>query len=140
MQPVAAESPRTNTATPAPPRSSVPTWPTAETTLTNAQAALVDLETQRAADEHAIAVLSGQAPADLTIAPDPNWTPKRAVASPIDAAGDASAASPRTSRPPRGNRRGGQCRNWGRGRGLFPTGSVTLSSGTGYANTVDSRS
>jgi NodT family efflux transporter outer membrane factor (OMF) lipoprotein len=49
---------------------------TAETTLTNAQAALVDLETQRAADEHAIAVLTGQAPADLTIAPDPNWTPK----------------------------------------------------------------
>jgi len=48
----------------------------AETTLTNAQAALVDLESQRAADEHAIAVLTGQAPADLTIAPDPNWTPK----------------------------------------------------------------
>ncbi|HEX4181001.1 MAG TPA: efflux transporter outer membrane subunit [Caulobacteraceae bacterium] len=47
----------------------------AETTLTNAQAALVDLETQRAADEHAIAVLSGQAPADLTITPDPNWKP-----------------------------------------------------------------
>ena len=45
----------------------------AETTLTNAQAALVDLESQRAADEHAIAVLTGQAPADLTIAPDPNW-------------------------------------------------------------------
>jgi NodT family efflux transporter outer membrane factor (OMF) lipoprotein len=48
----------------------------AETTLTNAQAALVDLQNQRAADEHAIAVLTGQAPADLTIAPDPNWTPK----------------------------------------------------------------
>ena len=49
---------------------------TAETTLTNAQAALVDLETMRAADEHAIAVLTGQAPSDLTIAPDPNWSPK----------------------------------------------------------------
>jgi len=49
---------------------------TAETTLTNAQAALVDLETQRAADEHAIAVLTGQAPADLTITPDLNWSPK----------------------------------------------------------------
>jgi NodT family efflux transporter outer membrane factor (OMF) lipoprotein len=47
----------------------------AETTLYNAQAALVDLETQRAADEHAIAVLTGQAPADLTISPDPNWKP-----------------------------------------------------------------
>ena len=48
----------------------------AETTLTNAQAALVDLQNQRAADEHAIAVLTGQAPADLTIAPDPSWRPK----------------------------------------------------------------
>jgi NodT family efflux transporter outer membrane factor (OMF) lipoprotein len=48
----------------------------AQTTLTNAQAALVDLESQRAADEHAIAMLTGQAPADLTIAPDPSWAPK----------------------------------------------------------------
>jgi NodT family efflux transporter outer membrane factor (OMF) lipoprotein len=47
----------------------------AETTLYNAQAALVDLESQRAADEHAIAVLTGQAPADLTISPDPTWKP-----------------------------------------------------------------
>ena len=49
---------------------------TAETTLTNAQAALVDLESQRAADEHAIAVLTGHAPASLTIAPDATWAPK----------------------------------------------------------------
>jgi len=48
----------------------------AETTLTNAQASLVDLGTQRAQDEHAIAVLTGQAPSDLTIAPDPNWAPQ----------------------------------------------------------------
>ncbi|HEX4183439.1 MAG TPA: efflux transporter outer membrane subunit [Caulobacteraceae bacterium] len=47
----------------------------AETTLYNAQAALVDLETQRAADEHAIAMLTGQPPANLTIKPDPNWKP-----------------------------------------------------------------
>jgi NodT family efflux transporter outer membrane factor (OMF) lipoprotein len=48
---------------------------TAETTLTNAQAAMIDLQNQRAADEHAIAVLTGQAPASLTIAAAPNWTP-----------------------------------------------------------------
>jgi NodT family efflux transporter outer membrane factor (OMF) lipoprotein len=48
----------------------------AETTFTNAQAQLIDLENQRAADEHAIAVLTGQPPASLTIAPDPNWAPK----------------------------------------------------------------
>ena len=47
----------------------------AETTLTNAQAALVDLESQRAADEHAIAMLTGRPPADLTIKPDPAWKP-----------------------------------------------------------------
>ncbi|HLK26153.1 MAG TPA: efflux transporter outer membrane subunit [Caulobacteraceae bacterium] len=47
----------------------------AETTLYNAQASLVDLDSQRAASEHAIAVLIGEPPADLTIAPDPNWTP-----------------------------------------------------------------
>jgi NodT family efflux transporter outer membrane factor (OMF) lipoprotein len=48
----------------------------AETTLSNAQASLVDLQNQRAADEHAIAMLTGQPPADLTIQPDPNWAPK----------------------------------------------------------------
>jgi NodT family efflux transporter outer membrane factor (OMF) lipoprotein len=47
----------------------------AETTLYNAQANLVDLDTQRTASEHAIAVLAGEPPADLSIAPDPNWTP-----------------------------------------------------------------
>jgi NodT family efflux transporter outer membrane factor (OMF) lipoprotein len=47
----------------------------AETTLYNAQASLIDLQSQRAADEHAIAMLTGQPPADLTIAPDPNWKP-----------------------------------------------------------------
>jgi NodT family efflux transporter outer membrane factor (OMF) lipoprotein len=48
----------------------------AEATLANAQASLVDLDTQRAASEHAIAVLIGKPPADLTIAPDPDWKPQ----------------------------------------------------------------
>jgi NodT family efflux transporter outer membrane factor (OMF) lipoprotein len=47
----------------------------AETTLYNAQASLVDLDAQRTASEHAIAVLTGVPPADLTIAPDPSWAP-----------------------------------------------------------------
>ncbi len=47
----------------------------AETTFDNARASLVDLDSQRAASEHAIAVLTGVPPADLTIAPDPNWAP-----------------------------------------------------------------
>jgi NodT family efflux transporter outer membrane factor (OMF) lipoprotein len=47
----------------------------AETALYNAQASLVDLDTQRTASEHAIAVLTGVPPADLTIAPDPGWAP-----------------------------------------------------------------
>jgi NodT family efflux transporter outer membrane factor (OMF) lipoprotein len=48
----------------------------AETTLYNAQASLTDLDTQRTASEHAIAVLIGKAPADLTIPADPNWAPQ----------------------------------------------------------------
>jgi NodT family efflux transporter outer membrane factor (OMF) lipoprotein len=48
----------------------------AETTLYNAQASLTDLDTQRTASEHAIAVLTGRPPADLTIDPDPNWAPQ----------------------------------------------------------------
>jgi NodT family efflux transporter outer membrane factor (OMF) lipoprotein len=48
---------------------------TAETQLTNAKASLVDLDRQRTAAEHAIAVLTGQPPADLTIAPLSDWTP-----------------------------------------------------------------
>jgi NodT family efflux transporter outer membrane factor (OMF) lipoprotein len=48
----------------------------AETTLFNAQASLVDLDTQRTATEHAIAVLTGRPPADLTIPPDPTWKPQ----------------------------------------------------------------
>jgi NodT family efflux transporter outer membrane factor (OMF) lipoprotein len=48
----------------------------AQTTLDNAQASLVDLDTQRTASEHAVAVLVGKPPAELTIAADPNWTPK----------------------------------------------------------------
>jgi NodT family efflux transporter outer membrane factor (OMF) lipoprotein len=48
----------------------------AETTLFNAQASLVDLDTQRTATEHAIAVLTGRPPADLTIPADPTWKPQ----------------------------------------------------------------
>jgi NodT family efflux transporter outer membrane factor (OMF) lipoprotein len=48
----------------------------AQTTLYNAQASLVDLDTQRTATEHAIAVLIGKPPADLTIDPDPTWKPQ----------------------------------------------------------------
>jgi NodT family efflux transporter outer membrane factor (OMF) lipoprotein len=49
---------------------------TAETTLDSAKASQTDLIRQRALMEHAIAVLVGVAPADLTIAPAPwNLTP-----------------------------------------------------------------
>ena len=44
---------------------------TAETQLQQAQAQAVDLGVQRAALEHAIALLVGKAPADLTLAPGP---------------------------------------------------------------------
>jgi NodT family efflux transporter outer membrane factor (OMF) lipoprotein len=47
----------------------------ARTQLDNARASLVDVDQQRADDEHAIAVLAGEPPADLTIAPDPSWKP-----------------------------------------------------------------
>ncbi|HZC15462.1 MAG TPA: efflux transporter outer membrane subunit [Caulobacteraceae bacterium] len=48
----------------------------AETTLDNAQAGLTDLGVQRTASEHAIAVLIGKPPAELTIPADPNWAPQ----------------------------------------------------------------
>ncbi|MDR3512939.1 MAG: efflux transporter outer membrane subunit [Caulobacteraceae bacterium] len=48
---------------------------TAQTQLTNAKADLVDLDRQRTAAEHAIAVLIGQPPADLTIEPVADWSP-----------------------------------------------------------------
>jgi NodT family efflux transporter outer membrane factor (OMF) lipoprotein len=48
---------------------------TAQTQLTNARASLTDLDRQRTQSEHAIAVLTGQPPDDLTLAADPNWTP-----------------------------------------------------------------
>jgi NodT family efflux transporter outer membrane factor (OMF) lipoprotein len=48
---------------------------TAQTQLTNNQASLVDLDRQRTAAEHAIAVLIGQPPADLTIDPIADWSP-----------------------------------------------------------------
>jgi NodT family efflux transporter outer membrane factor (OMF) lipoprotein len=47
----------------------------AQTTLSEAKANLVNLDIQRTANEHAIAVLVGKAPADFSIAPDANWSP-----------------------------------------------------------------
>jgi NodT family efflux transporter outer membrane factor (OMF) lipoprotein len=46
---------------------------TAKTQLEAAQASLIDLDRQRTQDEHAIAILTGQPPAALTIAADPDW-------------------------------------------------------------------
>lgn len=48
---------------------------TAETTLNVTRASLVDLDRQRAQAEHAIAVLTGVPPADLTIRPIASWSP-----------------------------------------------------------------
>ena len=48
----------------------------AQTTLDSAKAGLIDLDVQRTQNEHAIAVLIGQAPADLTIAPLAEWAPQ----------------------------------------------------------------
>lgn len=47
----------------------------AETQLANTQADLLGLVRSRAQFEHAIAVLVGKAPAELTVAPDPAWRP-----------------------------------------------------------------
>ena len=44
--------------------------------LDSAQASLVNQETSRQQAEHAIALLVGVAPADLTIAVQPDWTPR----------------------------------------------------------------
>jgi NodT family efflux transporter outer membrane factor (OMF) lipoprotein len=48
---------------------------TAESTLNSTKASLIDLDRQRTQAEHAIAVLIGQPPADLTIQPIANWSP-----------------------------------------------------------------
>jgi len=48
----------------------------AKTQLETAQANQVDLESARAQNEHAIAMLVGEAPADLTITPIANWSPR----------------------------------------------------------------
>jgi NodT family efflux transporter outer membrane factor (OMF) lipoprotein len=55
---------------------------TAQTQLDAVRAQLVDLDRQRTAAEHAIAVLVGQPPADLTIEPVSGWSPG-APATPI---------------------------------------------------------
>jgi len=48
---------------------------TAQSTLSATQASLIDLDRQRTQAEHAIAVLIGLPPADLTIAPIAHWLP-----------------------------------------------------------------
>ena len=48
---------------------------TAKTQLATAEASLTDLDRQRTQAEHAIAVLIGQPPSALTIAPVANWSP-----------------------------------------------------------------
>ena len=48
---------------------------TAKTQLATAQASLTDLDRQRTQAEHAIAMLIGQPPSALTIAPVANWSP-----------------------------------------------------------------
>ena len=48
----------------------------AKTQLETAEASEVDLESNRAQNEHAIAMLTGQAPSDLTIAPIADWKPQ----------------------------------------------------------------
>ena len=48
----------------------------AQTQLISTQASLVDVDRQRTTAEHAIAVLIGAAPADLTIEPAADWAPK----------------------------------------------------------------
>ena len=47
----------------------------ARTQLTNARASLIDLDRARSQAEHAIAVLTGQPPAALTLVAEPEWTP-----------------------------------------------------------------
>jgi NodT family efflux transporter outer membrane factor (OMF) lipoprotein len=47
----------------------------AQSTLNSAQASLIDLDTQRAQSEHAIAVLIGRPPAEVSIAAIPDWAP-----------------------------------------------------------------
>jgi len=104
----------------------------AETTLYNAQAALVDLETQRSADEHAIAVLTGQAPASLTIAPDPNWKPV-VPPTPIDLPSTLLQRRPDVAAA----ERGAAAANAEIGvavSGYFP--ALTLTGNDGYASTM----
>jgi NodT family efflux transporter outer membrane factor (OMF) lipoprotein len=48
----------------------------AKTQLETTQASLVDVDSQRASAEHAIAMLTGVAPAELTIAPIADWAPQ----------------------------------------------------------------
>jgi len=48
----------------------------AKTQLETAEASEVDLESNRAQNEHAIAMLTGQAPSDLTIVPIADWKPQ----------------------------------------------------------------
>lgn len=48
----------------------------AQSQLHGANATRLDLQSQRAQLEHAIALLLGRTPAEFSLAPDPNWQPK----------------------------------------------------------------
>jgi NodT family efflux transporter outer membrane factor (OMF) lipoprotein len=104
----------------------------AETTFTNAQAALIDLENQRAADEHAIAVLTGQPPASLTIAPDPKWAPKVPV-TPVALPSTLLERRPDVAAAER-NVAAANAQIGVAFAGYFP--ALTLSGSEGYASTI----
>jgi NodT family efflux transporter outer membrane factor (OMF) lipoprotein len=104
----------------------------AETTLDNAQANLVALDIQRTASEHAIAVLTGVPPADLTIAPDPDWTPS-VPGTPIAVPSTLLQRRPDIA----ASERSAQAANAQIGvqtAGYFP--SITLSGNYGFASTA----
>jgi NodT family efflux transporter outer membrane factor (OMF) lipoprotein len=104
----------------------------AETTLTNAQAAQVDLQNARAADEHAIAVLTGQAPANLTIAADPNWAPI-VPSTPVELPSTLLQRRPDVALAER-NAAAANAAIGIQVAGYFP--SLTLTGSDGYANTA----
>jgi NodT family efflux transporter outer membrane factor (OMF) lipoprotein len=102
----------------------------AETTLLNAQASLTDLDSQRAASEHAIAVLTGVPPAELTIAPDPTWGPS-VPETPIEVPSTLLERRPDIAAAER-NAQAANAQIGVQTAGYFP--SITLSGAYGAAN------
>lgn len=104
----------------------------AQTQLNNAKASLVDIDQQRAADEHAIAVLDGEAPADLTIAYDPTWSPT-VPETPIELPSTLLERRPDIAAAER-NAASASAQIGVQVAGYFP--NVTLSASYGFASTV----